>query len=250
MDFRLDGKTALVTGGSRGIGKGIAKAFVESGARVMITSRKAEACEAAASEIGCSWSAGHVGRPEDAARVIDETISELGGVDILVNNAATNPYAGPLIDAELAAWKKTFEVNLDAPFVWTQLAWQRYMREHGGVVINVISVGAYKTSTVLGVYGVTKAALAFMTQQLASELGPNVRVNALCPGIVETDFARLLWEGDRGDTAVKAYPLGRLGQPEDIAGAAVFLASDASSWITGQVTIIDGGNMVSSAVDL
>lgn len=250
MDLRLDGKTAIVTGGSRGIGKAIAAAFVESGAQVMITSRKADACEAAAEEIGCSWSAGHAGRPEDAERVIDETISELGGVDILVNNAATNPYAGPLIDAEMAAWNKTLEVNLSGPFIWTQLAWQRHMREHGGSVINLVSVGAYRTSQALGIYGVTKAALTFMTQQLASELGPNVRVNAIAPGIVETDFARVLWEGEQGNSAVKAYPLGRLGQPEDVAGAAVFLASEAASWITGQVTIVDGGNLVSSATDL
>ena len=250
MDLRLDGKTALITGGSRGIGKGIAAAFVESGAQVMITSRKAEACEEAAAELGCSWTAGHVGRSEDAARVIEETIEQLGGVDILVNNAATNPYAGPLIDAEIGAWDKTLEVNVTAPLAWTQLAWQRHMREHGGSVINVASIGAYTTSAILGVYGVTKAALVHMTQQLASEMGPNVRVNALCPGIVETDFARLLWEGDTGDQAVRSYPLGRLGQPEDLAGAAVFLVSEAASWVTGQILIVDGGYMVNNAIDL
>jgi NAD(P)-dependent dehydrogenase (short-subunit alcohol dehydrogenase family) len=246
MDLRLDGKSALITGGSRGIGKGIAAAFIESGANVMITSRKAEACAEAAAELGCSWTAGHVGDLEDAERVIDETISELGGVDILVNNAATNPYAGPLIDAPVAAWAKTIEVNLTAPLVWTQLAWQRHMADHGGSVINLSSVGALKTSRALGVYGVTKAGLVRMTQQLGAEMGPNVRVNAICPGIVKTDFARLLWEGDTGDLAVESYPLGRLGEPDDVAGAAVFLASEAAGWITGQTIVVDGGYLVSA----
>ena len=246
MDIRLDGRTALVTGGSRGIGKGIAAALVESGAKVMITSRKADACEAAATELGCSWTAGHVGKPEDAERVIDETISTLGGVDILVNNAATNPYAGPLIDTDRAALNKTIEVNLTAPLVWTQLAWQRHMRDHGGSVINLSSIGALKTTSVLGVYGVTKAALTRVTHQLAYEMGPGVRVNAICPGIVKTDFARILWSGEAGDLAVQQYPLGRLGEPEDIAGAAVFLASDASSWMTGQIMIVDGGYLVTA----
>ena len=244
MDLRLDGKAALVTGGSRGIGKAIAAAFVESGAAVMITSRKAEACEQAAAELGCNWTAGHVGRGEDAQRVIDETLSQLGSIDILVNNAATNPYAGPLIDTELSAWEKTIEVNLTAPLVWTQLAWQKYMRENGGSVINVTSIGSFKTSPVLGVYGVTKAGINFVTHQLASELGPGVRVNALCPGLVETDFARVLWEGSAGESTVKAYPMGRLGQPDDLAGAAVFLASDAASWVTGQIIVVDGGFLV------
>jgi NAD(P)-dependent dehydrogenase (short-subunit alcohol dehydrogenase family) len=245
MDLRLDGRTALITGGSRGIGKAIAAAFVEAGAQVMITSRKAEACEEAAAEIGCSWTAGHVGT--DAERVIDETISTLGGVDILVNNAGTNPYAGPLIEADLGAWNKTIEVNLTAPLVWTQLAWRHHMAEHGGNVINLSSVGAYRTSSVLGVYGITKAALIRMTQQLGAELGPDVRVNAICPAVIKTEFARLLWDGERGDAALAGYPLGRFGEPEDVAGAAVYLASEAASWMTGQVMVIDGGNLVAIA---
>jgi NAD(P)-dependent dehydrogenase (short-subunit alcohol dehydrogenase family) len=246
MDLRLDGKVALVTGGSRGIGKGIARAFAESGATVMITSRKADACEDAAAEIGhgCIWEAGHVGQPDDAERVIDACISRLGGLDILVNNAGTNPYAGPTIDVDLPRWQKTFEVNLTAPLLWTQLAWRRTLQEHGGVIINISSVGGLATNPVLGVYDVTKAALIHLTKQLAAELGPRVRVNAICPGLIKTDFARMLWEGERGDEVAASYPLGRLGEVDDIAAAAVWLAAESGSWITGQSIVLDGGGLV------
>lgn len=244
---RLDGKVALVTGGSRGIGKGIAKAFADAGARVMITSRKAESCEAAAKELGdaVSWEAGHIGHAEDAERVIDATLERLGGLDILVNNAATNPYAGPTIDVDRARWDKTIEINLTAPMFWTQLAWQRRLKEGGGAVINISSVGGLATSPILGVYDVTKAALIHLTKQLAAEMGPGVRVNAIAPGLIKTDFARVLWEGDRGDQVAAAYPLERLGEPADVAAAALFLAdSESSGWITGQTMVLDGGGII------
>lgn len=246
MDLRLDGKTALITGGSRGIGKGIATAMAESGAKVMITSRKADACEEAAAEIGhgCLWEAGHVANEDDAERVIDSCVAQLGGVDILVNNAGTNPYAGPTIDVDMARWDKTFQVNLTAPLLWTQLAWRKSMQERGGVVLNISSVGGLSTNPVLGVYDITKAALIHLTKQLAPELGPKVRVNAICPGLIKTDFARLLWEGDRGDQVAEVYPLKRLGEVEDIAAAAVWLAADSGSWITGQAIVLDGGGLV------
>lgn len=246
MELRLDGKTALITGGSRGIGKSIAATFAEAGAKVMITSRKAEACEEAAGEIGhgCVWEAGHVGHVDDAERIIGSCIERLGGVDILVNNAGTNPYAGPTIDVDLPRWQKTFEVNLTAPLAWTQLAWRRYMSEHGGVVINISSVGGLSTNPMLGVYDISKAALIHLTKQLAPELGPKVRVNAICPGLIKTDFARMLWEGDAGDEVAASYPLGRLGEVEDIAAAALWLAADSGSWITGQAIVLDGGGLV------
>ncbi len=246
MDLRLDGKSALITGGSRGIGKGIAEAFAEAGATVMITSRKAEACEEAAADIGhgCLWEASNVGNPEDAERVIDACVSNLGGIDILVNNAGTNPYAGPVIDVDLPRWQKTFDVNLTAPLVWAQLAWRKYMEANGGVILNISSVGGFGTSEALGVYAVTKAALIHLTKQLAPELGPGVRVNAICPGLIKTDFARLLWEGDRGDQVAEAYPLKRLGEVEDIAAAALWLTADSGSWITGQTVVLDGGQLV------
>lgn len=246
MELRLDGKVALVTGGSRGIGKGIARAFAEAGARVMITSRKAESCEAAVEEIGhgAAFEPGHVGRPEDAERVVDATIERLGGLHVLVNNAATNPYAGPTIDVDLPRWEKTLEVNLTAPLVWTQLAWRKALRAGGGAVVNVASVGGLGTSPILGVYDVTKAALIHLTKQLAAELGPGVRVNALAPGLIRTDFARALWEGEGGARVAESYPLKRLGEPEDVAAAALFLASDAAGWVTGETWVLDGGGLV------
>ena len=244
MDLRLDGKRALVTGGSRGIGKAIAKAFVDSGAEVMISSRKAESCEATANEIGCIYEAGHVGREEDAERITDACIERLGGVDILVNNAATNPYAGPTIDVDMPRWNKTFEVNLTAPLAWTQMCWNKYMKANGGVVINISSVGGMSTNPALGVYDVSKAALIHLTKQLAPELAPGVRVNALCPGLIKTDFAKYLWEDGKGDDVAQMYPLKRLGEPEDIAAAAVYLAADSGSWITGQSIVLDGGGLV------
>jgi NAD(P)-dependent dehydrogenase (short-subunit alcohol dehydrogenase family) len=247
MDVRLDGKVALVTGGSRGIGKGIARAFAQAGAQVMIVSRKAESCEEAAKEIGpnAHWQAGNIGRSEDAERVIGATLDRLGRLDVLVNNAAANPYAGPTIDVDLPRWEKTLQVNITAPLFWTQLAWRSCMREQGGAVINISSVGGLATNAILGVYDVTKAALIHLTKQLAAELGPKVRVNAIAPGLIKTDFAKVLWEQGRGEQVAKAYPLKRLGEPEDVAAAALFLASDAASgWITGHTIVLDGGGLI------
>ncbi len=246
MELTLDGKAALITGGSKGIGKSIAKAFAEAGAKVMITSRKADVCETAAEEIGhgCVWEAGNVGDLEHMETAIDRCVSELGGLDVLVNNAATNPYAGPMIDADLPRWKKTIDVNMTAPFAWTQMAWQKYQKENGGVVLNISSVGGLQTNPMLGVYDVTKAGLIHMTKQFAAELAPGVRVNAICPGLIKTDFARMLWEGDAGDMVAQQYPLKRLGEVEDIAGAALYLAADTGSWITGQAIVLDGGGLI------
>ncbi len=246
MEQRLDGKVALVTGGSRGIGKGIARAFLGAGARVMITSRKADACQQAVRELGegAHFEAGHIGREEDAERVVGATLDRLGRLDILVNNAATNPYAGPTLEVDRPRWEKTLEINLTAPLVWTQLVWRRWMKEHGGVVLNVASVGGFSTSPILGVYDVTKAALIHLTRQLAAEMGPGVRVNAIAPGLIKTDFARTLWEGGRGDQVAQAYPLKRLGEPEDVAAAALYLAAETGSWMTGQTLILDGGGLI------
>jgi NAD(P)-dependent dehydrogenase (short-subunit alcohol dehydrogenase family) len=246
MKLDLEGKVALVTGGSRGIGLGIAKAYVAAGARVMITSRNVESCEAACAEIGggAGFEAGHVGRDADRERVIEATMSRFGGLDILVNNAATNPYAGPTIDVDRARWDKTLELNVTAPLFWTQSAWRRVMQASGGVVINIASVGAFHTSPILGTYAVSKAALVHLTRQLAAELAPQVRVNAIAPALIKTDFARALWEGEQGDKVARAYPLGRLGEPSDVAAAATFLAAESGSWITGQTLVLDGGGQV------
>jgi NAD(P)-dependent dehydrogenase (short-subunit alcohol dehydrogenase family) len=245
VDLRLDGKTAIVTGGSRGIGKGIAKAFVDSGANVMIAARKPDQLEATATELGpdVAWYAGHVGREEDGEACAAATLERFGSLDILVNNAATNPHAGPLIDVPLSKWDKTHEVNLRGPLAWTQIAWNRWMKEHGGCVINIASVGGYKTSSMLGVYGVFKAAMIHMTKQLAGELGPGVRVNCIAPGLIKTDFAKLLWQGERGQVVTDMMPLKRLGEPEDIGSAALWIAAGAP-WLTGHTIALDGGELV------
>ena len=250
--FDLTGRAALVTGGSRGIGKATAARLANAGAKVMITSRTAETCEQAANEIGhgCQWHAANVGNSEQAEQVVDATIEAFGGVDILINNAATNPYAGPVIDADIPRWDKTLQVNLTAPLVWTQLAWHKYMKSKGGAVVNVASVGGFLTSRHIGSYNITKSALMQLTRQLAAELSPHVRVNAVAPGIVKTDFAKFLWEGDKEIKAAANYPLNRLGEVDDIALAILFLASDASSWITGQTHVLDGGGMIKFGEEL
>jgi NAD(P)-dependent dehydrogenase (short-subunit alcohol dehydrogenase family) len=245
MDIRLDGKVALVTGGSKGIGKAIAAAYAASGARVMISSRKADVLEAAAAEMDgeVAWHAANAGDPEATAGCVAATMDRFGSVDILVNNAATNPYMGPLMGIDESRAAKTVQVNQWAVVQWTQEVWRASMKEGGGCIINVASVGGIGVETTIAYYNVTKAAVIHLTRQLAAELGPGVRVNALAPGLVKTDFARALWE-NYGDDVARRLPLRRLGEPEDIAGAAVFLASDAASWITGTTMVIDGGSLV------
>jgi NAD(P)-dependent dehydrogenase (short-subunit alcohol dehydrogenase family) len=208
----------------------------------MLSSRKAEALEAASDAIDgdTRWFAAHAGDPAAAAECVAATVDQLGGLDILVNNAATNPYMGPTIDTDVPRFDKTVEVNLRGPLVWTHEAWHRAMRERGGSVINVASVGGMSVETSIGVYNMTKAGLLHLTRTLAAELAPGVRVNAIAPGLVKTDMARALWEPNEAAMA-RAVPLGRLGEPVDIAGAAVFLSSDAASWITGTTIIVDGG---------
>ena len=245
MDLRLDGKVALVTGGSAGIGKGIARAFADSGASVMITSRKVEKCEEAVADIGgdIDYTISHVGDPERAAEAIDATIERFGGCDILVNNAATNPWAGPTIDIDLPRLDKTWEVNLRGPLAWTQLAWQKYMKENGGCVINTASAGGFATSRDLGVYNIFKAALIHMTKQLGAELGPGVRVNCIAPGLVRTDFARILWEDGRDAAVAATLPLDRIGEPADVGECALWIAAGAG-WMTGHTIVLEGGELV------
>ncbi len=246
MQLRLEGKTALITGGSRGIGKGIAQAFVDAGATVMIVARRQAELEAAAAELGprAGWFIANAGDPAQAQACTDAMIERFGALDILVNNAATNPYAGPLIDADLPRFDKTVQVNLRGPLLWTQLAWRAWMQQHGGVVINVASVGGLQTAPALGSYNVTKAGLLHMTRQLAAELAPKVRVNAIAPGLIRTDFSKVLWEQGRGEAIAQMYPLQRLGEVQDIAAAALYLAADSGSWMTGETLVLDGGGLV------
>jgi NAD(P)-dependent dehydrogenase (short-subunit alcohol dehydrogenase family) len=246
VEINLEGKVAVVTGASRGIGAAIAKLYAEAGAKVVLTARKVEGLEKAVADIGGDVHAiaAHAGKAEDAERVVTETLAKYGRLDILVNNAATNPYMGPLIDADLRAWDKTFEVNLRGPLVWTQAVYRGWMKENGGSILNISSIDGLHAGGPLAIYGVTKSALIFVSQQLATELGPNVRVNVLAPGLVKTDFAKALWEG-AGEDAKYPWPLQRLGQPNDIASAALFLASDAASWVTGGLFVVDGGGSLS-----
>ena len=244
MQVSLDGKVALVTGGSKGIGKAIAAGMVESGAKVMISSRKQEQLDAAAAEIMAiggevATFAANAGDIDAARACVAATVERFGHLDILVNNAATNPYYGATLEVDPARFDKTFEVNLRGPVYWSQAAYEASMRDRPGVIVNIASVGGMRTEFGLGVYNLTKAALIHLTRQLAHELGPN-RVVGIAPGLVETDFAAVLVE-NFGESLARAMPIKRLGAPEDIANLAVFLASDKASWITGETYVIDGG---------
>lgn len=249
MEMTLKDKVALITGGSRGIGKAIAHAYSEAGALVMLTSRKQDALEAAAAEIRADTGgevavfAAHAGEPDDIAACVAATVDGWGSVDILVNNAATNPYMGPSIDIDLPRFDKTWQVNYRGPMVWTQEVWRASMHERGGVVLNISSVGGLAVEPFIGHYNVTKAALVHLTKTLAVELAPGVRVNAIAPGLVKTDFARALWEQDESGAAAMV-PLKRLGEPDDVAHVALFLASDLASWITGHTLVVDGGQLL------
>lgn len=243
----LHGKNALVTGASRGIGLAISDAFAAAGANVMLSSRKQDALDEAAATIAgpgrTETFAANAGEPEQAAACVAATVERFGALDILVNNAATNPHMGPVIDVDLPRYDKTFQVNVRGPLVWTQEAWRAGMSERGGSVINVVSIGGLRHDSGIGVYNVTKAALIHLTKVLAAELAPGVRVNAIAPGLVKTDFARALWEPAE-ELVAATMPLQRLGEPDDIAGAALFLASDLAAWITGETLVVDGGALV------
>lgn len=246
---RLVGKTAIVTGGSRGIGLGIAQRLVSEGARVVITARKPETLREAADQFepGTVLAiAGKADDPDHRAEVLATVAEQWGGLDILVNNAGINPVYGSLVDLDLDAARKIVEVNVVASLAWVQDVIKHpglSFRERRGAIVGVSSVTGQVPSAGIGWYGVSKAANAHLTRTLAVELGPEIRVNAVAPAVVKADFARALYEG-KEEEVTQDYPLARLGTPADIAAAVAFLASPDAAWITGQILTLDGGLLV------
>ncbi|MDV7090879.1 SDR family oxidoreductase [Rhodococcus opacus] len=241
----LTGRTAIVAGASRGIGLAAAQAIAAAGANVVLTSRSQDSADAAAAQVGGTaiGVAAHAVDEDAARRCIDLTLERFGSVDILVNNAGTNRAYGPIIDQDHERFTKTFDINVWAPVLWTGLATKAWMGEHGGAVVNTASIGGMAAEAYIGVYNASKAALIHLTKQLALELSPKVRVNAVAPGVVRTKLAEALWK--EHESAVSASTaLGRIGEPEDIGSAVAFLVSDAASWITGETLVIDGGQVL------
>jgi NAD(P)-dependent dehydrogenase (short-subunit alcohol dehydrogenase family) len=253
MGERLRGKVAIVTGASRGIGAAIAVHMAEEGARVVLVSRKIEGLQAVADEIqGNGGDATpipcHAGHADQRQDMLDQALKTYGQVDILVNNAATNLHFGPMLTVDEGAWDKTFEVNVKGYFGMIQLvAGHLQQRKAKGSVVNIASVMGMVAAPMQGVYGMTKAAVISMTKTLAVELGgAGIRVNAIAPGLIETKFAQMLVDNDAiRSSIVERTAAGRVGQPRDIAGGAVFLASDESDYLTGDVMVIDGGWTIS-----
>jgi len=248
MEVSIEGKVALITGGSRGIGLATALELANSGAAgVVITSRKAENIEAAKTELVAAGAGGdrilaieaRADDEEAAGRAVAATIERFGSVDILVNNAGTNPAAGMLMEVDLGALDKTWSVNMRAPLLWVRAAHHAWMDKNGGAIVNVASVAGLRPSPFMGAYNISKAGLIHMTKQLAMELAPKTRVNAVAPGVVKTRLAGALLV-DEASTA-RMHPLGRVGEPDDVARLITFLASDASSWMTGAIIPVDGG---------
>ncbi len=248
---RLEGRTALVTGASRGIGLGIAERIVAEGGRVVLTARNEEALAEAVAHLGGPEHALAVaGRADDAghrAAAVAAAVDTFGSLDLLVNNAGINPAYGPLMDLDLDAARKILEVNVTATLGWTQAAHAAWMGEHGGSVVNVASVAGTKPAPGIAMYGTSKAALIHLTAELAVELGPGVRVNAVAPAVVKTRFAKALYEG-REEQVAAQYPLKRLGVPEDIGSVVAFLLSDDAGWLTGQTLVVDGGVTLTGGV--
>ncbi len=255
--IHLEGKVAIVTGASRGIGEAIARAFVASGAKVVLAARKPDALSAVVASLNGERADSahavptHTGREAECVRLVQEAVARFGQVDVLVNNAATNPYFGPMLDVgnvDMTAWDKTFEVNLKGYF-WMAREVARHLRVRGapGSIVSVASVAGVEAAPLQGVYGATKAAILSMTKTLAFELASSrIRVNAIAPGLVRTRFASALTDNDVILAEfMRKTPLGRYAEPAEIAGAALYLASDAASYVTGHTLVVDGGMTIS-----
>jgi len=254
MTSRFTGKTAVVTGSSRGIGYAIAERLLREGAAVTISSRKEDQITAAASQLRDAVPGARVlavpantGVDEQREEVVRRTVEEFGSLDVLVNNTGINPTYGALADADLNAVRKIFDVNVVAALGYVQLALKAWMAAHGGAVINIASVAGLRSSGVIAAYGASKAALIRLTEELAWQLGPGVRVNAVAPAVVKTKFAEALYTNGE-DQLANSYPMKRLGQPEDVAGLVAFLASDEAAWITGETVRVDGGLLATGSL--
>ncbi|WP_326696380.1 SDR family oxidoreductase [Streptomyces sp. NBC_01754] len=250
MTVQDSGKVALVTGASRGIGYGIAEALVARGDRVVITGRGEDALKEAVERLGADRALGIAGKAHDEAHqaaAVERAMEVFGRVDFLINNAGTNPVFGPMAELDLGVARKVYETNVISALGFAQQTWKAWQRENGGAIVNIASVAGVSASPFIGAYGMSKAAMVNLTLQLAHEFAPVVRVNAIAPAVVKTKFAEALYEGREAEAAA-AYPLGRLGVPQDIGGAAAFLTSGQSDWITGQTLVIDGGIFLNAGV--
>ncbi|KRC53064.1 MULTISPECIES: SDR family oxidoreductase [unclassified Nocardioides] len=251
MSSRFEGRTAIVTGASRGIGLAIAQRLVDDGARVVITGRKELALAEAVAELGgpdvALGVAGHAGDADHQAEVVERAITTFGSADLLVNNTGINPAYGPLMEMDLDVARKIVDVNCVAAVSWVQQAHRQWMGEHGGAVVNVASVAGRRPAPGIAFYGASKAMLIHLTEELAVELGPDIRVNAVAPAVVKTKFATALYEG-REEEVAAAYPLRRLGVPDDIGSVVAFLLSEDAAWMTGQTLVVDGGVLLGGGV--
>ena len=246
----LSGKVAVITGASRGIGYGVAEALLARGDRVCITGRSEDALKEAVEALGAERVIGVAGKAHDEAHqavVVERTMEAFGRVDFLVNNAGTNPVFGPIADLDLNIARKVFETNVISALGFAQKTWHAWQKDNGGAIVNIASLAGVSASPFIGAYGVSKAAMINLTLQLAHEFAPGVRVNSIAPAVVKTKFAAALYEGREAEAAA-AYPMGRLGVPSDIGGAAAFLTSDQSDWITGQTLVVDGGILLNAGV--
>lgn len=250
--FDLTGKVAIITGSSKGIGRSIAEQMALQGAKVVISSRKAAPCEEVAAAINADHPGAAIAVPanisskEDLQRLVDETRKAFGKVDIVVCNAAINPYYGPMSGISDEQFRKILDSNIISSHWLIQMVAPEMAARKDGAIILISSIGGMRGNTVIGAYNISKAADFQLARNLAHELGPdNIRINCIAPGLVKTDFARPLWDAPTNEVQnANLTPLGRLGEPDDIAGAAVFLASKAGSWVTGQVLVVDGGSTI------
>jgi len=248
------GKAALVTGASRGIGLAIAIELARGGAAVTISSRKPEQVSAAVDEVRTAVDGAKVlgvpantGKDEDRAEVVGRTVEEFGRLDVLINNTGINPTYGSLLEADLGAVRKIFDVNVVGALGFVQLAAKAWMSEHGGSIVNIASIAGLRSSGLLAAYGASKAALIRLTEELAWQLGPGIRVNAVAPAVVKTKFAEMLYT-DNEEKLAASYPMKRLGTPEDVAQLVAFLASEQASWITGETVRVDGGMLATGSL--